>query len=244
MEITKVETWKDVLNYEGIYQVSNEGRIKSLSRDIATYYGSRKTKERYMVANDNGNGYKYVDLSEKGIITRNYIHRLVAYAFIPNPEGKPEVNHINGDKSDNRAENLEWVTRRENEEHSYDIGLKNGSISEIDVIELEMIKDLLKTKKYSLTEIRNIFNISEKMIGNIRKGTVESKLTFESVKRNKLSNGYKTVVYDKKKQEEKTFISSKQASSYYGRWDGYFSELNRKYGGENEFFKVRFVDAT
>lgn len=243
METTKVEVWKDVPNYEGAYKVSSLGRVKSLPREVKTHQGTRKLKERYMANNDNGNGYKYVDLSNEGVITRNYIHRLVAYVFIPNPEEKPEVNHKNGDKADNRAENLEWSTRRDNEEHAYDTGLKTGSISEIDVIELEMIKDLLRTEKYSFPEIRNAFSVSEAMIEKIRKGTVESKLSFEDVKRNKLSNGYKTIVYDKQKQEEKGFVSSKQASEYYGRWDGYFSELNRKYGGENEFFKVKYIDS-
>lgn len=241
METTKVEVWKDVPNYKGIYKVSSLGRVKSLSRKVATYQGERTVKERYMAENDNGNGYKYVNLSDEGIVTRNYIHRLVAQVFIPNPEGKEEVNHINGDKADNQSSNLEWSTRRDNEQHAYDIGLKNGSISEIDVIQLEMIKDLLKTKKYSLPELREVFKVSDTMMLKIRKGTVESKLTFENVKRNKISNGYQTIVYDKEKKEEKKFMSAQQASEHYGHWSGYFSELNRKQGGENKRFKVKFV---
>lgn len=242
METIQVEVWKDVLGYEGIYQVSNEGRVKSLPRRVNTYQGGRVTKKRFMAAKDNGKGYKYVDLSNEGIVTRNYIHRLVAYSFIPNPENKPEVNHIDGDKANNSVENLEWATRRDNIEHSYDTGLRTASISEINIVELEMIRDLLRTKKYSLSEIRDVFKISKTMIGKVRKKTVESKLTFEDVKRNKKSNGYKTVVYDKEKDEELTFESAQQASRHYKRWDGYFSELNRKNGGENEFFKVKFVD--
>jgi hypothetical protein len=99
------EIWKDIEGYEGLYQVSNLGRIKSLNF-------KRSGKEGILKSNPEG-GYCAVTLSHKrrGVF---YIHRLVATAFIPNPENKPEVNHINHNKRDNRASNLEWVTQSEN----------------------------------------------------------------------------------------------------------------------------------
>lgn len=99
------EIWKDVEGYEG-YQVSNKGRVKSLN--------FRHTgKERILKSNPDG-GYCLVSLYRNGKRTSKKIHRLVATAFIPNPENKPEVNHINHNKRDNRASNLEWVTSEEN----------------------------------------------------------------------------------------------------------------------------------
>lgn len=104
------EVWKDVKGYEGLYQVSNLGRVKSIKRDLV------------MVPHKRQHGYLGVQLHGKGgHPKRNFktfsVHRLVAEAFVPNPGNKPEVNHINEDKTDNRAENLEWATRVENCNH-------------------------------------------------------------------------------------------------------------------------------
>lgn len=107
------EVWKDIEGFEGLYQVSNLGRVKSLN-----YKGSGK--EGILRSNPNPNcigygGYCLVSLRSKTTNTRTYsIHRLVATAFIPNPENKPIVNHINHNKQDNRVTNLEWVTQKEN----------------------------------------------------------------------------------------------------------------------------------
>ena len=99
------EIWKDIEGYEGKYQVSNMGRVKTLN-----YRNSGK--EQILHSNPTG-GYCIVGLCKTKRKTY-YIHRLVAAAFVPNPENKPEVNHINHNKRDNRASNLEWVTQYEN----------------------------------------------------------------------------------------------------------------------------------
>ena len=108
-----IEIWRDVVGYDGKYQVSNFGRVKSFQRG-----------ERILKLNLNRHGYLYVRPFRDGKYKNTLVHRLVAQAFVPNPESKREVNHINGIKADNRAENLEWVTASENQQHAFLIGLR------------------------------------------------------------------------------------------------------------------------
>ena len=104
------EEWKDIVGYEGLYQVSNLGRIKNIKKN--TIKSQRNTFK----------GYLQVGLSNKKDKTYR-VHRLVAQAFIPNPENKPEVNHIDGDKKNDNVENLEWVTGKENIDHAIKTGV-------------------------------------------------------------------------------------------------------------------------
>lgn len=102
-----MEIWKNIKGYEGLYQVSSEGRIKSL----------KWNKERILKPGLARGGYMQVGLCAGGKTRMFLVHRLVCQAFHKNPENKLEVNHINEDKTDNRASNLEWCTRRENINH-------------------------------------------------------------------------------------------------------------------------------
>lgn len=115
-----LEIWRDVRDFEGFYQVSNLGRVRSLDRlgdNGRLYKGVIKS------AGDNGRGYLQVNLKVKGKQKSVYVHRLVAEAFIPNPENKPEVNHCDGDKTNCFEDNLEWTTHIENVRHAFDNGL-------------------------------------------------------------------------------------------------------------------------
>lgn len=104
------EIWKDVPGYSGLYQVSNLGRVKSIERVDANKH---LVRERILKQSNRGNGYNVVVLYSKGH-KMFAVHRLVALAFIPNLDGLPQVNHKNENKTDNRVENLEWCTARQN----------------------------------------------------------------------------------------------------------------------------------
>ena len=109
------EEWRDIPHYEGLYQVSNLGQIRSIDRFVRRGIGTTKMLKG-IILNPlfQRNGYMFVILSKNGKTKRMAIHRAVALAFIPNPDNKSEVNHINEDKRDNRVSNLEWITIHDN----------------------------------------------------------------------------------------------------------------------------------
>ena len=118
------EIWKDIKGYEGLYQVSNLGRVKSLKREIKNQYNKYIIKEKIITSFDNGKGYLRLYLYKNGISKNYYIHRLVAEAFIPNPNNYMEINHKSGIKTENFVNNLEWCNRKQNMEHAYKNKLK------------------------------------------------------------------------------------------------------------------------
>ena len=119
-----MEIWSDVRGYEGMYQVSSLGRIKSFDRPIK-YKGrndkSRVIKGSFKKLTNTDKGYLKTTLFKNGKGKTREIQRIVAETFIPNPENKPCVNHIDGNKHNNRVENLEWVTSQENTLHAVNI---------------------------------------------------------------------------------------------------------------------------
>ncbi len=113
----EIEIWEKVKNYEGIYEISSLGRVKRL-------WKNGKSRINHPVVY--WNKYKVAYLSKNSKRKAISLHRLVAVAFIPNPENKPFINHINGIKTDNRVVNLEWCTPSENTIHAYNVlGFKN-----------------------------------------------------------------------------------------------------------------------
>lgn len=167
-----MEIWKDILGYEGYYMISNLGRFKSLDRLVNTCGGGKRSEKGRIIVSRMFNGYEYCCTSKNNVHKKIKTHRLVAKTFIPNPENKPFVNHINGIKTDNRAENLEWCTAGENIQHAYDTGLMpkgekaaNAKLTDLQVLEIRECKGL------NYNEIGNKFGIScsyaSKIIRNI-----------------------------------------------------------------------------
>ena len=111
------EEWRPVPGWENVYQVSSEGRVKNITRDVRSPWGFRKVEGRLMSLLANGNGYRFLYLKRGNTRTKAYVHRLVALAFIENPDGKTYVNHKNRDRADNRLANLEWATESKNTQH-------------------------------------------------------------------------------------------------------------------------------
>lgn len=119
------EEWKDIKDFEGLYQISNYGRVKSLSRVIHASNRDIHYKDMIMKISKNNRGYYLIALFKVNKFKRYLVHRLVAQAFIPNIENKSEVNHINPvtkELCDNRVCNLEWCTSKENSQWSIKIG--------------------------------------------------------------------------------------------------------------------------
>ncbi len=167
------EIWKDVPGYEGIYQVSNLGNVKSLNHFINNKHNSKSLKKgRILKKFISKKGYLTTSLSKNIKRYSPGIHRIVALAFIPNPEKKPQVNHINGIKTDNRVENLEWSTNKENQIHAVKNGLCNPNFGEKHHMSKLTNEQVLEARKLHYDGVSNKFlskkyNITPTAMGNI-----------------------------------------------------------------------------
>ena len=178
------EIWKDIKGYEGLYQVSNLGRVKSLKRKV--YAGRNRLRwqyERIMSNNkSNGNGYLVVNLNKESKDKNKYIHRLVAEAFIPNPNHYLYVNHKDENRKNNKVDNLEWCTALYNNTY------KNAHIRK----GLKNRNNRLSKKVYQLDDDNNII----KEYPSISEASRQLNLTMQSLSgclngKTKHSGGYK-----------------------------------------------------
>lgn len=157
MDLLKNEIWKDIKGYDGIYKVSNLGRIKSIRNNkILKLYKNKK------------NNYISVHFSLKNKQKNIRVHRLVAQAFIPNMLNKPYINHKDGNKQNNNANNLEWCTQKENVQHAINILGRDYSKG----IEKMHLKNYVKVRRED-GKIYNSIKEAKKDIGNMNAHIVE-----------------------------------------------------------------------
>ena len=173
-----IEEWRDIKNYEGVYQISSLGRIRSLDRYVDDKGHKRFVKGKILKPSKHKNNYEYVVLYDR---KHRMIHRLVAETFIDNIDNKRTVNHINGNKSDNRVINLEWCTHKENINKAWDLGLykisdlqrqkgkERGKNNCKKIIQMDLQNNVIKVWD-SLTEASKTLNISLGTIGNCARG--------------------------------------------------------------------------
>ena len=158
------EIWKDIDGYNSDYQVSNTGKVRTRKNNRwghLDYY-------KLMSPSDNGLGYKFVVFHKNKKRKKTYIHRLVAYYFIENTHNKPEVNHKDGNPSNNNVNNLEWVTHKENYAHASKLGLLscgekrwNAKLSPKDIL---AIRGKYKTGNYSQSKLAKIYGVCQQTV--------------------------------------------------------------------------------
>ena len=171
-----IEVYKDVINLEGYYQVSNLGNVRSLDRITNTKY-KRLSKGQLLKPLLTQWGYYCVNLKKSQITTHWLIHRLVAYHFHDNPNNKTQVNHIDGNKFNNRADNLEWVTPSENQLHAHRTGLNHSNLKsnfgstnvncKLTIIIADEIRELYKSKLYTQAKLAELYKVNQQTIWSI-----------------------------------------------------------------------------
>ena len=178
---TMKEEWKDIEDFEGAYQISNLGRVKSLGG----WRGTAKRKEKIRTIHSTHDGYAKVRLQHQGKDKTMRVHRLVAKAFIPNPKNMDTVNHIDGNKKNNKVSNLEWVDRTEQMIHAYKLGLKTsrvGTQNSNAKLTDDQVREIRKnyvpySKEYGTVALAKKYGVTNRVIGLIARN-----LAYKNVK--------------------------------------------------------------
>jgi hypothetical protein len=175
MESEMQEIWKQIPGHELCYEISNLGRVRSLERQVGNRWGTAVGKlipAKIRVASKNAQGYHSVHMYAKQTMKKQYVHRLVASAFIPNPLDLPQVNHKDGDKANNQVSNLEWCDGSTNCQHAISEALYQNArgeqsfwakLTEVDVSE---IRRLASTGMFH-REIAELYSVGRKAITKI-----------------------------------------------------------------------------
>lgn len=174
-----IEKWKPVKGYEGLYEVSSLGRIKSLSKRVDSGKCHRSYPEKILKPGKDSKGYLRVVLSDYNHKSHTYkLHRLVAEAFIPNPKKLPEVNHIDGNKANDSVDNLEWIGRSDNLKHAYKNALKSvkgakNPAAKLTAEQVVFIKAhfIPRDNEYGCVPLSKKFNVHRKTISRVVNGT-------------------------------------------------------------------------
>lgn len=158
------EEWRDIEGYDGLYQISNFGRVKS--------FKFKTPRIMKPLLQTTGSLYLAINLYSKGKIKRNNTHRIVAQTFVPNPENKPEVNHIDGHTLNNHVSNLEWATRSENEQHAYNMGLaKQGEAHGLAKLTNEQVRYIRDNPdNFTGKKLAQMFGVCETTISHAQLG--------------------------------------------------------------------------
>jgi hypothetical protein len=164
--------WRDVVGYEGLYQASDTGLIRSVDRIDAA---GKQRKGRVLRPAVTPANRLRVSLCKDGVMKSHLVHRLVAIAFIPNPGNKPEINHIKGVTTDNRVSQLEWCTAQENTDHAFASGLSrraSGDKHGLSKLAADDIVDIrwLRGMGVSVSELARQWGVSRRTIGSIFTG--------------------------------------------------------------------------
>lgn len=173
------ETWKPIPGYEGRYEVSDMGRVRSLDRDVTYKDGRRGRRKGQCLRGSYHKSHGYVVISLDSTDKR-VLHRLVADAFLPETQFKETVNHINGDKLDNRACNLEWATYERNNDHARSTGLNsqhgmNCNLSRFSDHTIKAAKNVAQRFGLNSQEIADLFEMSETHARYILQGKTRRK---------------------------------------------------------------------
>lgn len=164
------EIWKDVVGYEGLYQVSNIGRVRSLDRTVFNNGNKSMNLIKGCMMNPRRirDTYLIVNVCRDNIHKKLFVHRMVATAFIPNPENKEQVNHIDHDKLNNHVSNLNWMTRQENHQYAVSEGrfknmTKRGRLTKEEILHI-------RKKEMPRMEYVKLYGVCSSTIRNVQSG--------------------------------------------------------------------------
>ena len=168
----KGEIWKPIEGFEGYYQISNMGRVKSLERTVRNSRGCRTVAERILNPQSNSKGYLYVNLYKDGKMKRCRVNRLVAQAFLPNPDNLPCINHKDENKQNNCMDNLEWCSRSYNLTYN-DRAKKVSEKNKKPIYSINKVSGLIMYWN-SAKEASRVLGIAPQSISNCLKGRHKS----------------------------------------------------------------------